>query len=112
MEYIEHGDLAHYIKEYGTLAKLYSKSIASQILEGLVVLHERAICHRDLKPQVRYPICAMTAIIKPLNPIIQHPTNLTNNCLYGLRISSLHPPRHCGSKSPILASRNVQPERT
>lgn len=55
MEYIPHGDLGQYIKAYGELAKTYSKVIASQILEGLVVLHERSICHRDLKPQVRHP---------------------------------------------------------
>lgn len=53
MECIEHGDLAQYMKEYGVLAKLSCEEIAIQMLEGLVVLHERAICHRDLKPQVR-----------------------------------------------------------
>lgn len=51
MEYIQHGDLGKYIAEYKT--KVDAKQITSQILEGLVVLHERAICHRDLKPQVR-----------------------------------------------------------
>lgn len=51
MEYIEYGHLGAYIAEYKT--KVDTKEITSQILEGLVVLHEREICHRDLKPQVR-----------------------------------------------------------
>lgn len=54
MEYIEHGDLGQYIKEDWTKAKTEVKEITSQILEGLVILHEREICHRDLKPQVRH----------------------------------------------------------
>lgn len=50
MEYIEHGHLGKYIAEYQM--KVETKEITSQILEGLAVLHEREICHRDLKPQV------------------------------------------------------------
>lgn len=53
MEYIEHGDLGQFITNSGQRAKAGAREIASQILEGLVVLHEREICHRDLKPQVR-----------------------------------------------------------
>lgn len=53
MEYIEYGDLGQFIKEYGAHAKANVKVIAVQLLEGLVVLHGRGICHRDLKPQVR-----------------------------------------------------------
>lgn len=52
MEYIEYGNLGEYMDTYGDLAKEHTREIASQILEGLVVLHEREICHRDLKPQV------------------------------------------------------------
>lgn len=51
MEFIEHGHLGTYIAEYKT--KVNTKEITSPILEGLVVLHEREICHRDLKPQVK-----------------------------------------------------------
>lgn len=50
MEYIEHGDLSGYIKN--PKAKSDAKEITRQILEGLEVLHEKGICHRDLKPQV------------------------------------------------------------
>ncbi|KAL0630970.1 hypothetical protein Q9L58_010180 [Maublancomyces gigas] len=51
MEYIEHGDLSQYIRNYPAKAKAEAKAIILQILEGLEVLHERGICHRDLKPQ-------------------------------------------------------------
>lgn len=52
MEYIAHGDLQQYLEEHGPQAAAEAKQITSQILEGLVVLHEREICHRDLKPKV------------------------------------------------------------
>lgn len=56
MEYVPHGDLGQYIEDHGASAKAHSEvgEITSQILEGLVVLHDRDICHRDLKPQVRH----------------------------------------------------------
>lgn len=77
MEYIEHGHLGKYIAEYQK--KVDTKEITSQILEGLVVLHEREICHRDLKPQVRLP------------PTCYLDTNLTTG-----RISLSHPSRQSG----------------
>lgn len=52
MEYIEHGDLSQYLKSSGPKAKSEAKEIVRQLLQGLVILHERYICHRDLKPQV------------------------------------------------------------
>lgn len=55
MEYIEHGDLGQFMAQYGEQAQEGARVITSQILEGLVVLHERQICHRDLKPQVGLP---------------------------------------------------------
>lgn len=55
MEYIEHGDLGQYIRGNPARAKEGATEIASQILEGLVVLHGREICHRDIKPQVTPP---------------------------------------------------------
>lgn len=48
-----HGDLGQYMKEYGPKGKTEAEEITRQILKGLVILHEREICHRDLKPQVR-----------------------------------------------------------
>lgn len=52
MEYLEHGDLTQYIKDDAVRARTEAKEITSQLLNGLVVLHERGICHRDIKPQV------------------------------------------------------------
>lgn len=52
MQYFPHGDLSHYIKTDHPSAKLNSREITRQILGGIVVLHERQICHRDLKPAV------------------------------------------------------------
>lgn len=52
MEYIAHGDLAQYIDNHREKAVNEVKEITRQILSGLVVMHSRQICHRDLKPQV------------------------------------------------------------
>lgn len=67
MEYAEHGDLAQYLDKHGKRAVAEVKDITRQILNGLVVMHEREISHRDLKPQVRcqsetprYPITSLT----------------------------------------------------
>lgn len=54
MEYVEHGDLGGYMKDHQT-ARANAQEITRQILEGLQVLHEEGICHRDLKPQVCPP---------------------------------------------------------
>lgn len=52
MEYVAYGDLQQYITSVPSDARTNAKVIGRQILSGLVVLHERQICHRDLKPQV------------------------------------------------------------
>lgn len=52
MEYIEHGDLENFLEKFGAQGQSNAKEISAQILEGLAFLHEREICHRDLKPQV------------------------------------------------------------
>lgn len=53
-EYIEHGNLGDYIKGSSTI-RSEAPEITRQILEGLALLHEKAICHRDLKPEVGIP---------------------------------------------------------
>lgn len=58
MEYAEHGDLAHYLDNHAEKARADAKDITRQILKGLVVMHQRNICHRDLKPEVRYELAA------------------------------------------------------
>lgn len=63
MEYIDRGDLSGYIKHQGSKASSQAKQIASQLLEGLVVLHARGICHRDLKPQVRSPLVSHSPFV-------------------------------------------------
>lgn len=55
MEYIAHGDLGQYIKNNRGTAMSNVKEITTQILRGLVILHEKGIRHRDLKSQVMYP---------------------------------------------------------
>lgn len=52
MEYLAHGDLGQYIADHPVEFR-EAQEITFQVLEGLVVLHDREICHRDLKPQVR-----------------------------------------------------------
>lgn len=52
MEYTEHGDLRKYMSDYRPKARREVREITRQLLEGLVVLHEKKICHRDLNPQV------------------------------------------------------------
>lgn len=73
MEYIAHGDLAQYIKNHGPKAATEVQDITAQILKGLVVLHEREICHRDLKPQV--------------SPQSKQPTGLTVAIEYPHRVT-------------------------
>jgi len=50
MEYLEKGDLTRHI---GTpLPQETVQNISKQILEGLQVMHQQGIAHRDLKPAV------------------------------------------------------------
>lgn len=50
MEFIARGDLSKYILE--PVIRSEAKEITTQLLRGLAVMHERLICHRDIKPQV------------------------------------------------------------
>lgn len=75
MEYIAHGDLDQYLKEHGSKAATEAQEITFQILEGLVVLHEREICHRDLKPKVTgsSPI----QVTRDAQCFVEHPHSVT-----------------------------------
>ncbi|EOO03023.1 putative calcium calmodulin-dependent protein kinase type 1b protein [Phaeoacremonium minimum UCRPA7] len=48
MEYLEHGDLQKHLT--GPLPEVEAKEISSQLVEGLVFMHDNGFAHRDLKP--------------------------------------------------------------
>jgi len=50
MEYLSEGDLTKYIGS--PLPQETVQTISKQILEGLKVMHQKGIAHRDLKPAV------------------------------------------------------------
>lgn len=52
MEYHPGGDLKGLIESCGPLTEAVAKAVAQQILQGVFVLHELDISHRDLKPAV------------------------------------------------------------
>ena len=51
MEYLKEGDLSKHIGF--PLLQETVQNISKQILEGLKVMHQKGIAHRDLKPEVR-----------------------------------------------------------
>lgn len=53
MEYIEYRDLSERMNDRET-AKTEAGEVMRQILEDWKILHGKAICHRDLKPQVHF----------------------------------------------------------
>ena len=53
MEYIIHGDLRRYLEVERSESE--AKDITRQLLEGLLVIHEKGFAHRDLKPEVSLP---------------------------------------------------------
>lgn len=59
MEYLQHGDLTHYVKNSSPCSANNARDITRQLLEGLVFLHELDIAHRDIKPQVQTTSCLM-----------------------------------------------------
>lgn len=71
MEYISYGDLGEYITSNDAKVKTEAQAIAAQILEGLVILHERKICHRDLKPQVTKS--PKSQVHASPNNLVEHP---------------------------------------
>ena len=50
MEYLKEGDLSKHIDRALPLETV--QNISKQILEGLKVMHQQGITHRDLKPAV------------------------------------------------------------
>jgi len=50
MEYFQEGDLNKHIGK--PLPQETVQNILKQILEGLVVMHQEGITHRDIKPEV------------------------------------------------------------
>ena len=50
MEYLDEGDLSKHIGM--PLPRETVQNISKQILEGLRVMHQQGITHRDLKPAV------------------------------------------------------------
>lgn len=89
MEYIPHSDLSEYITRRPEEAKAEAKNIAKQILAGLVILHGRQICHRDLKPQVSMLYAG------------------DESCLQCFRRFCLRPSHLSWSNSPTLESPNT-----
>jgi serine/threonine protein kinase len=49
MDYFPQGDLGMY---KGDIKEKDAKVISQQLLEGLMIMHEKGFTHRDLKPQV------------------------------------------------------------
>ena len=51
LEYIEGGELFHYIIDHGRLPEQEAVRIFRQMISGLSYCHRFNICHRDLKPE-------------------------------------------------------------
>ncbi|KAF2859668.1 Pkinase-domain-containing protein [Piedraia hortae CBS 480.64] len=51
MEYVEGGELFHYIDRRGGLSEEESAYVMLQIVSALLYCHRHLICHRDLKPE-------------------------------------------------------------
>ena len=50
MEYFSYGDLQNYLSSL--IPERETRQITSQILEGLLFMHDNGFAHRDLKPAV------------------------------------------------------------
>jgi serine/threonine protein kinase len=75
MEYFPLGDLQNYLSS--PLPETDVQQITSQILEGLLFMHDNAFAHRDLKPTVSLPFHLShqyLAYIKPLIILTIHRT--------------------------------------
>lgn len=52
MEYLELGDLHHYLQDKAPLPEPDVRDISHQILDGLCLMHGNGFAHRDLKLKV------------------------------------------------------------
>jgi serine/threonine protein kinase len=55
MEHCKHMDLKTHLQNHGVLSEEDARTVASQVLEGVFLMHENSIAHRDLKPAVSTP---------------------------------------------------------
>lgn len=88
MEWMEGGDLGGFMKAEGPQAELEAREVTAQVLEGLAVLHENGIFHRNLKPQVWYPFSAFP-VRKLRLTFLEHPD----------RVCLPRPHQNCRSRS-------------
>jgi serine/threonine protein kinase len=57
MEYCPHGDLKNYLSQSGgRLPESEVKVITSQVLAGIMMMHQAGFAHRDIKPGVSNPL--------------------------------------------------------
>ena len=52
MEYLQFGDLAKYVTP--EITEWDAQQVATQLLDGLCIMHQNGFAHRDLKPQVSF----------------------------------------------------------
>ncbi|KAI0170411.1 kinase-like domain-containing protein [Pestalotiopsis sp. NC0098] len=68
MEYIKFGDLGKILRDKRDISPEWGKSVAkkvtTQILEGLVTMHQLLVAHRDLKPENILIVCLDEICIK------------------------------------------------
>eukprot|EP01103_Thecamoeba_quadrilineata_P013080 TRINITY_DN3524_c0_g1_i2.p1 TRINITY_DN3524_c0_g1~~TRINITY_DN3524_c0_g1_i2.p1 ORF type:complete len:314 (-),score=55.65 TRINITY_DN3524_c0_g1_i2:879-1820(-) len=49
LEYVENGSLLNIVKKFGAFPEHLVRIYVSQVLEGLIYLHEQGVIHRDIK---------------------------------------------------------------
>ncbi|CAE7228241.1 ATG1B [Symbiodinium natans] len=65
LEYCAGGDLSQFLREKGRVEEETARRFLTQIAEGLSVLHQVNVLHRDLKPQnILLSDCSMDPVLK------------------------------------------------